>query len=98
MDNYKCHKTKKIDDVAQEIIDSPSQERFSLSPHILPLLQVADSEQSEEVHVDEIPLQQETERQKTLAATKNQSAYPRTCSTRCIKETKNWKDKNQLLQ
>src|ERR1700690_1642455 len=61
----KCHKTEKIDSVAQKTIGSASAGEISLT-----LPQMADSKQAEEVHVDEVALRQKSEKQKTLAATK----------------------------
>ena len=79
----KCHKTEKIDRVAQKNIsiaskiDSPSSNNTHTIPRQDPLPHISSDSNplGDKVQVDEIPLKQETERQKNFAATKIQSAY-----------------------
>lgn len=77
----KCTKTEQIDRVAQRIISSASSQGVSprsnhiTTPQISALPQTTVPRQSEEVQVDEIALQQQSEGQKTSAATKIQSFW-----------------------
>lgn len=69
----KCHKTEKIDHVAQKNIGPASTERISLSNNDIIPLHVPSPHLK--VQVAEIILRQESETQEKSAATKIQSAY-----------------------
>lgn len=78
----KCHKTEKVDQIAQRTVGSVSPQRVppsnshTTNSHILSFPQLADPRQSEEVQVDEIAFREQNEnRKKTLAAITIQTAY-----------------------
>ena len=72
----KCHKTKKIDCIAQKTIGSvpPIIAPKSTNLEILPL-PLKEPNPSDKVQLDEVALGQKSEKQKILAATKIQSLY-----------------------